>query len=158
MYIHKNIPFLALVVYLSSCASENYIQPEESQPYAMITNGERTGDSQFNWSSFFVQEIDGVEVSYNKEFWSGNGAMGATRRVSPGTHELLIRATFVRSLWGGGPYYQFILLEAVLLDQVEYLLVGDVNDTGIKAWLVNKQTGDIASPVGTTRIENMPKQ
>ncbi len=152
----KLLIVIASLIIMTGCAtSGGYKQPDESVAFATITNPAPTVISQFNWQKYFVQKIDGEEVDYSKEFWSSNGAYGAVRRISPGTHNFVIRCTFNNN--GTGKYVGFIDIEAELEAGINYELVGSLSGKTMDAYFINSETGKKAKQ-SSIPINNVPSK
>lgn len=107
-----------------------------------------------NWESYVLEAVDGKYISYQYERWFGSPDT-ASRAVSSGRHNLLIRAEFNRTLGGGGPYQSFIDLPVTIEPNGNYQLNGKVDRNTISVWLEDGKTGrkvsDIASGVFQTK-------
>ena len=147
---------LALVfsIFLSACAGTGggYLEPLTGEPSAIIKNSGKTTVSQFNWHQFFVHKIDGIEVSYSKEFWSSINAADANRRIKPGFHKFEIAGTFNTSFNAPGPYEVYIPIEANLKEGGSYKLKAKVKKSDVAVWLVDESNSEVVSSVGTLSI------
>ena len=152
--MNKSVVTLVLCIILSSCASTGggYIEPLAGEPSAIIKNSGKTVVSQFNWNQFFVHKVDGIEISYSKEFWSNINASDASRRVKPGIHNLEIAGSFNTSFSAPGPYEVYIPIDVNIEEGVTYKLKAEVNESGVAVWLVNENNSEVASSTGTLAI------
>lgn len=156
--MHNKLSLIAVICFITACATGGgYIEPSLNTPNALIKNSGKNVESQFNWSQFHIQKIDNIEISYSKEFWGSINATDAERRVSPGKHTFQIVSSFNRSFLTSGPYIAYLSIDATIENNGVYKLMGSIDNNGVKAWLINEATGDIASDIAVVDAVNMPQ-
>ena len=142
---------------VAGCASTNtYVEPKIDGVSTIHNLSRSKGAFTANWENYIVQVIDGLPVSYTKEYWLGHPAK-AYRAIAPGKHRLLIAVTFNRTFGGSGPFESYVELDVDIFPNTAYQLAGEIKGTQVRVWLSDKATGDAVSDVVFSTYRSQPK-
>lgn len=137
----KCLLFLTVFLGLVSCSGV-HVNPKKDLAMTSILKNESRRRGLFDWEHFTVEMIDGKAVSYSLS-WS---ATTKTIRLTEGSHEVTVRATFNRGLGSGGPYSGRAALNARIKPGRIYQLNGKVEGVRLRYWIEDKATGERACP------------
>ncbi len=129
-----------------------YIEPV-TQGLGTVSNFSRNsgGNSPEYWENYLISKIDDKRVYYIEKFLiDRDGYYSASWKVASGRHTLEVKAEFNDKQAKEKLYEAYITLDVNITPFTRYRLEGKVENNQVHIWLLDRATGEVASPIASS--------